>query len=322
LAVLHQRERGLSRAVEALNDRLSHDPHLSAALHDMLSVVSSVRSTAAILAETPDIEADWRDRFLSNLNADSQRLSRSAEGLVAFLDGSDKQGASAAIVPQEEVEAWLAAREWSLGAVETPQVRAQLEQEIAALSSQSARDLALRFVETSAKDAVLMPQAAFAEAVSAIGFDPAQLAQRFGCGILAVFRRLALLPDAGIGLVVCDASGTILQQKPGQGVALPRFGAACPLWPLFSALARPMTPLEATVETSSNRRLRVLAYAEVRYPEGFSGPELREAAMLILPAAQSGTPAGPVIKVGSTCRICPRAGCAARREASILSVEA
>ena len=42
LGALHQRGRGLSRAVEALNDRLGHDPLLSAALHELLSVVSSV----------------------------------------------------------------------------------------------------------------------------------------------------------------------------------------------------------------------------------------------------------------------------------------
>jgi XRE family transcriptional regulator, fatty acid utilization regulator len=39
--------------------------------------------------------------------------------------------------------------------------------------------------------------------------------------------------------------------------------------------------------------------------------------MLILPA-DSGTQ-GPVVPVGTSCRICPRGSCVARREPSILS---
>ena len=323
---------GHVRFVEALNDRLGHDPLLSAALHELLSVVSSVRSTAAILAETPDLEPDWRERFLRNLNTESARLALRAEGLVAFLDGSETQDAGAVVAPQEEVEAWLGARGWRLGTVETPEGQAVLQAEIAALASPSARALAAGFVARAARDATVMPEAALVAALAQIGLDPARLAQQFGCGLMPVFRRLPLMPvpegAPELGLVLCDGSGTMTQQKPVAGFALPRFGAACPLWPLFTALSRPMTPVEAVVETPANRRFRVLAYAEARYPEGFSGPELREAAMLILPLPAgpaagfaSGPSGAPVIRLGSTCRICPRAACAARREPSILTAE-
>ena len=44
-AGLRQRIGQLERAVAALNDRIAHDPHLGAALHEVLSAVSSVRST-------------------------------------------------------------------------------------------------------------------------------------------------------------------------------------------------------------------------------------------------------------------------------------
>ncbi|HRA19993.1 MAG TPA: XRE family transcriptional regulator, partial [Anaerolineae bacterium] len=64
---------------------MSHDPHLSASLHEVLSAVSSVRSTAAILADTEDIEPEWRERFHRNLHEDSERLAAGAEALVAYL---------------------------------------------------------------------------------------------------------------------------------------------------------------------------------------------------------------------------------------------
>jgi predicted transcriptional regulator len=99
---------------------------------------------------------------------------------------------------------------------------------------------------------------------------------------------------------------------------LPRFGSACPLWPLFAALARPVSPIEAVIATPGpqGRRFRVRAFCQPRHPGGFRGPELREAAMLILPEPAGGEAALPV---GSTCRICQREDCAARREPSILT---
>ena len=97
------------RALEAMNDRMSHDPHLSASLHEVLSALSSVRSTAAILAETEDIEPEWRARFHRNLHQDSERLALGAEALVSYLDTAGQADEQGIASPQEEVEAWLAA---------------------------------------------------------------------------------------------------------------------------------------------------------------------------------------------------------------------
>ena len=46
LALQASRIGSLERTVEALNDRLSHDPHLAAALHDILSAATSIRSSS------------------------------------------------------------------------------------------------------------------------------------------------------------------------------------------------------------------------------------------------------------------------------------
>ena len=132
-------------------------------------------------------------------------------------------------------------------------------------------------------------------------------------------RRLAAAPGGQAGLVVCDGSGTLTLRKPAAGFPLPRFGAACPLWPLYAALGRPMQDFEARVQMAgqSDRRHRVIAWAETRHPEGLRGPELREAAMLIVPDEA----AGPGLRVGSSCRVCARGDCPARREPSILAAE-
>ncbi len=304
---LSQRAAGLERSVQAMSDRMSHDPHLSASLHEVLSAVASVRSTAAILADTEDIEPEWQARFLANLKQDSGRLALGAEALVRYLDsaapGGDEPGLAA---PQEEVEAWAAAQDWVL------------EGALPEAASAAARQMAAALQAEAAADRAALPEPAFAAALAETGPDPVALAARFGGDVLAAMRRIALRPGSAAGLVICDASGTLTLRKPVAGFALPRFGAACPLWPLFAALAHAMVPVEVVVETPGPPPLRFLVRAFCRpgFPLGFRGPELRRAAMLILPAPANGEPA---LAIGSSCRVCQRADCPARREPSILS---
>ena len=320
LAAQLHRAAQLERTVGALNDRLTHDPHLSASLHEVLSALASVRSTAAILADTEDIEPHWRERFHRNLHEDSERLAAGAEALVAYLDGSDSAVDTGLAAPQEEVESWLAARGWHLAELEQPAGFERLDAEVAGLASAAARALASDFLRQAVRDARALPDTALRAALAQGHDDPWLLAQQSGLSVLAVMRRIALLPGSAAGLVICDASGTLLFRKPVDGFALPRFGAACPLWPLFSALARPMTPIIAMVEPAGRaaRRFRTLSICETRLPQGFGGSALREAAMLIWP--DEGAPGSlPALALGSSCRICPRAACPARREPSILA---
>ncbi len=324
LAGQYRRIGHLERMVAALNDRISHDPHLSQALHEVLSAVSSVRSTAAILAETEDIEPEWRARFHSNLHADSERLAVGAEALVAYLDGSEHEADSGAVAPQEELEDWLAKRGWHFEELEVGGAGAKaLEPEISALASGAARALARDWVAQAALDAKSLPLVAFEAALDASGTgDPLQLAQAFGTDVLSVFRRLAFRKNAREGLVLCDGSGALMVRKPVEGFALPRHGAACALWPLYSALTRPSQPISALAEMPglAMQRYHLRAYCAVQYPFGFAGPELRGAAMLIAPVPTvGGGVGGAALAVGSTCRICPRGRCFARREPSIMA---
>ncbi len=324
LAASQRRLGSLERTVEALTERMAHDPHLSASLHEVLSAVTSVRSTAAILAETEEIAPEWRALFHRNLGADSLRLSEAAAALVAYLDVT-KEVDTGPSSPQEEVEAWFAARGYHVAALEgaaapPPESLIQGAAELATLPS---RRLAAERLERYRADAKAMPLRAFRAAVAAHGQDPSALARSFGTGLGAVFRRLASLPpEEGarpVGLVVCDAAGAFTFRKPAPGFALPRHGAACPLWPLYEALARPGVPLRAVIEMAGRvpQRFEVFAFGELRHPQGFDGPTIAEASMLVLPAATLRSDSERL--VGSSCRVCPRAGCAARREPSILA---
>ena len=78
--MLAQFREGQERAqmVQTLTDRLAHDPHLAASIHEVISVVTAIRSTAAILVETEKLEPAWQARFHRNINEDSQRLAEGA----------------------------------------------------------------------------------------------------------------------------------------------------------------------------------------------------------------------------------------------------
>lgn len=310
-ATLARRAARLDLTVQVLNDKLSLDPHLSASIHEVLSAVSSVRSTAAILAETEDIDPAWRARFHRNLHEDSERLAVGAEALVAYLDASAAPEEATSLSPQEEVEAWLQDCDWHLDGAG--------DKDPPALATRAARTLAQEWRATLARDAQTVPLAPLAQVEAEFGPDPLRLAAVFGTDPLTVMRRLALRPGSRLGLVICDGSGTLTFRKPAEGFAIPRFGAACPLWPLYTALGRPAQPVEAVVATAGrlSRRFRIRAWCSPSHPAGFTGPELRTAAMLIQPLTAQDAGAG--LPVGPTCRICPAQACPARREPSILT---
>jgi hypothetical protein len=81
-----------------------------------------------------------------------------------------------------------------------------------------------------------------------------------------------------------------------------------------------MTPLRGVVDmpgpvAGARRRFLTYAFCQPSYPDGFDGPSLVEALMLILPAPD----AEPGLPIGTGCRVCPRRACAARREPSIVA---
>ena len=185
-----------------LSDRLAQDPHLSAALHEVLSVVSAIRSTAAILAEGEEIAPEWRVRFHANMHADAERLAAGAEALVAYLDASGEAETQGSGAPQEEVEAWLQDLGWRLEGLEPgagAAARAALEAGASGLASGAARVLARRWLATGRAGRRGGADGAASGRAGATGPDPVRLADLFGVDVIVLFRRLALVPGRALG---------------------------------------------------------------------------------------------------------------------------
>lgn len=318
LAAQHDRIKRLEHTVATMTDRMTHDPFLSTSLHEVLSTAASIRSTASILANGEAVEPEWQARFQRNLLEDAKRLADGAGALVSHLDNAGEEGAMLG-TPLEALEAFLSARQYHLAEVE---VGGDVE----------ATDDVQDYVARYRRDVEVMPLETFTQAVGG-GADPVQLADQFGVEVSAVLRRIASLPlgqgQEPVGLVACDGSGTVTFRKPVDGFLVPRFGAACPLWPLYQAMLRPQVPIRAVVEQAGRDTPRFLVYAvaEMRRPAGFDAVQIVEVTMLMVPESRailSGSDMTQEVAqpIGSSCRICPRPGCAARREASILASDA
>ncbi|ETX14108.1 transcriptional regulator [Roseivivax halodurans JCM 10272] len=325
LAESHRRVGALEHSVETLSDRLTHDPHLAAALHEMLSTVTAIRSTASILAEPGELPPAWQRRFHRNIHEDAARLAETSRTLVGYLDAAEDASAEAT-VPQEEVDAILeqAGHRFPLietGALNPEEMAARLAGEASATARQMLVDILARY----AADAAALPLARLRPALAAAGPDPFVLAEALGADPARVMRRLAALPEdaleAPAGLVVSDGAGALTYRKPLPDFPLPRFGAGCPLWPLYQSLSHPMVPVARAIAQPGRTRRSFTAYAIATAvaPLRPGQVPLYSAHMLIVPVPPDAEGAADPMPVGVTCRICPHDPCQARREPSILA---
>ncbi len=319
--------RRLEQVVERLDDRLTHDPFLSASMHNVLTSVTGIRSASAILAGDDKIEPEWQARFHRNIYEDSQRLAQATETLVEYLDREDGDE-SGGRLPQDEFERWLSARSWQVAELEKdpsqPIDDIVANQEVSLTNA--AQDLVRRHLAQYARDVRMLPLTGL---LKALDHDtrPELLSDQLGVALPVIFRRLAALTAAEMpnsapyGLVGCDRSGTLTFRKPVPGFDVPRYSGACPLWPLFQALHQPQMPIRDRlgVGARDEDQFDVLAVSDVMHPMGYDRPAVLTSWMLIREAPQNTSGTG-VSRVGANCRICAEADCPARREASVFSM--
>ena len=323
LADLYRQNTSLEQSVRTLTDRLAHDPHLAASLHDVISTVTAIRSTASILVETKELEPEWQGRFHRNINEDSKRLAVGAESLVRYLEAAPDTEAEIKS-PQDELHAYLAEKSYHFPALEggvgEPMVNVVLDA-AQTIQSDAARQLTRDVLRQYRDDAETLPMKDVLDAIGRVGLEPELLSDELSVDLPLLFRRLAFLPEVEVGpvgLVTCDGAGALVFRKPLPEFSMPPVAGACTLWPLYQVLAQPQAPVEALLRQVGRdaQTVRAFAVCEELRPAGFERPALRHAHMLILPV--SGGPKTVPRDVGVTCRICPLATCAARREPSII----
>ncbi|GHD52735.1 DNA-binding protein [Thalassobaculum fulvum] len=118
--------RDQAQTAAALSDRLNQDPALADAVHQLLTHVTTVRSTSEILDTTDDLPAAMRARFHAILSSESARLSEVTQALATFFDKPHSRTRS--ITAAEEVDDVIIERENHFPALE--QAAEELSREI------------------------------------------------------------------------------------------------------------------------------------------------------------------------------------------------
>ncbi|MFT5159125.1 MAG: transcriptional regulator with XRE-family HTH domain [Paracoccaceae bacterium] len=326
-ADLQTKSSRLDRIVTRLNDRLTHDPFLSESLHEMLSNITAIYSTAGILKDMPDIDPTQQSRFHSNLFDESERLSEISQALVSYFDQM-AEGEKPLSTPLDEVDAFLRGHGFWFPKIEGSNTHVELLASSTTLTSHASRTLAADLLQQVEIDRKSLPLDEFLVRAKVGNFRPDLIALSFGCDLATVFRRLAFLASSedhpDFGLISCDISGAVTFRKSLPGFSLPMYGAACPLWPLYQSLAQPQVPLRYVLETPEGAHFVAYAQSHVVSQPAFGRPQVIQADMLFhpLPAGdqtQTSLLQSDVVKIGLSCRICPRQNCQARREPTILS---
>lgn len=126
LARLHRAYGNAMASADAYADRLRSDPLLSQLLHQVLSGVTAIRSSAEILADVPDLDDAERQRFLAAIGRETRVLSDVARNLIGQFDTSSRGRTDAS--PAREIDDLIIEQQNHFPALE--EVAEQLRDEI------------------------------------------------------------------------------------------------------------------------------------------------------------------------------------------------
>ncbi len=320
LAQLQENNVTQSRMIEALGDRLTHDPYLSESLHLMLSSITAIRATASLMTSVDDGEMNLAHslRFNQNIHSESLRLSDAVQALVSYFDTASETQLSVA-TPEEEFDKF-----WQDIQARLVELDARPSGDFGDLLEGMAgppRKLAEQALAQYQSDAAKLPLEPFVQTATQLDFAPDRLANWAGCDLHTIFRRLSALPKMdGIpefGLFEIDGSGHIHARRALPDFPLPRHTSACTLWPVYSSLQQPGHAIRSKLSLPGGVAFRCYACALPKGTPDFGAPMILRATMLI----RREKDADGAVQAGTVCKLCPRAGCAARSEPQIMAAQ-
>ncbi|MEM6972761.1 MAG: short-chain fatty acyl-CoA regulator family protein [Pseudomonadota bacterium] len=330
LALLAGSERALDAQTRALNDRLTHDPFLSEAVHRMLTHTAALRAAAEILRDVGDLAPEDRTRFTNLVAGESTQLSEAGTALVGYFDRSSKR--HGAVGAEDEVDRLFETRANHFAEIEQavapalrladaslPGADAAIDVIMSGLGSAEARDIARARLMRYAVDAAAAPLDPLTEAAETERYDVELMAARLSAPIEVIFRRLSSLPAAPgrprFGYLETNAAGVATEIRPIPGLQSPRHGTPCPLWINHLARARPGVTMRQVASFPTGLSLMLVARTRIERPAGFGRIVPPSTDMLALDAQAAGATVygrhnpPDAVPVGQSCRICPRNDC-------------
>jgi predicted transcriptional regulator/transcriptional regulator with XRE-family HTH domain len=104
---LYRAYRTASDNVRGMSERLSDDAFISSSIHELLTLLTSIRSFSEILHDHADMGAEERQKFLGIIVGESERLTDTVGQLVEMARGDALEGIVGSRPPAEEVSEFL-----------------------------------------------------------------------------------------------------------------------------------------------------------------------------------------------------------------------
>src|SRR5215217_988175 len=127
ISQLHRAYTSAVANADAYADRLRSDPLLSQLLHQILSGITAVRSSAEILEDVADLDEAERRQFLAAIGRDARTLSDVARNLIGQFETSSRSRRS--VSPAREIDDLIIERENHFPELEmvADELRSQIE---------------------------------------------------------------------------------------------------------------------------------------------------------------------------------------------------
>jgi predicted transcriptional regulator/transcriptional regulator with XRE-family HTH domain len=310
--------------LQVMSDQMNSDPFFSEAMHLMLSNITTIKSTAEILSDEDGLPDDLKQRFLSNLLNEAERLAQTAiDVLQHFEPNTQSDVLSSDIAPAEAI---LESNDYYISQLEgnfISPVDYVAKLNLQKADEKEAVDVLARYSAVIQK----LPIDTFLSFAKDCHYDPVSISRKLNVPLHTVMRRLAHLPKHDdiprFGIMECDGSGAVIFRKQLPTLALPRFGSACPLWPIYRSFSQPLQPIKAFINTPTGERFLTYSLAQYADQNTVGLPARTTAIMVFTPdyemfLKKPEIAAQPNLAVGLQCSVCPRDTCDARRAKYLL----
>ncbi len=309
--------------LQALSDQMNSDPFFSEAMHLMLSTITTIQSTAEILADESGIPEALHKRFLSNLLIEAQRLAKTAEDVLHHFEPSNTNDMSHDRTSAETIleSNGFYIKQLEEGFISPVDYLAQ--QNLPKSEEPEVLEALMRYQAISRK----LPVDDFLKSAELLNYNPISISHQLNVPLTTVLHRLAHLPERDtfprFGIMECDGSGAVIFRKQLPTLSLPRHGGACPLWPIYRSLSQPNMPIKAFINTPTGERFLTYSITEYAGKNKIGMPARTTAVMAFTPdydmfLTKPEIASQPNLAVGLQCSVCPRNACEARRAKYLL----
>lgn len=194
----------------------------------------------------------------------------------------------------------------------------------AQFTSENARRLGRRALNSYWAAALIMPYRRFAHVARKYRHDIEALRREFGVSFEQVAHRLTTLQKPGeegvpFFFIRLDRAGNVSKRLDGAGFPFARHGGGCPLWNVHSCFASPGEIFTQRLELPDGQRFFSIARTVSAGGGSFGSPRTLRAVALACAEEHAahlvygdGAEAMPPTPIGGACHLCHRPSCVAR----------